>query len=170
MEKFRGNYEGAVLNYNIYLRSYPGSSQAWFSLGYCYMMLNRCEESIIAFNKSLEIFKDKEPNAYINIAICYSKLDKYQQAVDLYLKAFAINPKLLTTTNIAHEFGFLYVAIDQIQKAREIFERMTSGNDELKAQGFRSLALLLMYTGKISEATDMLHESASIYKPWDAGK
>ena len=164
MEKFRGNYEGAVLNYNIYLRSYPGTSQAWFSLGYCYMRLNRCQESIIAFNKSLELFKDKEPNAYINIAICYSKLEKYQQAVDFYLKAFAINPKLLTFTSTAHEFGFLYVEMDEIQKAREVFEKMTSGNDDLKAQGFRSLALLLMYTGKISEAIDKLNESTSLYK------
>jgi tetratricopeptide (TPR) repeat protein len=169
VEKYRGNYEEAVLNYNIFLRSYPGSSPEWFSLGYCYMRLDRCEEAIIAFNKSVELFHDKEPSAYINIAVCYAKMEKYQQAVESYLKAFELNPKLLTVSNVAHEFGFTYVQMDQIQKAREVFENMTAGNDALKAQGYRSLALLLMYTGKISEAIDMLHESTSIYKTLDYG-
>jgi tetratricopeptide (TPR) repeat protein len=169
IEKFRGNYEEAVLNYNIYLRNYPSSSQAWFSLGYCYMMLKRCDEAISAFNKSLAIYQDKDPNAYINIATCYSMLDKYQQADEFYLKAFAINPNLLTISNLNHEFGFNYVQMGQFQKAREVFEKMTAGQDGPKAQGYRSLALLLMYTGKFSEAIVLLHESASIYKTMGYG-
>ena len=169
IEKFRGNYEGAVLNYKIYLSNYPSSSQAWFSLGYSYMMLNRDEEAITAFNKSLEIYTYKEPNTYINIATCYGKLEKYQQAIDFYLKAFAINPNLLTFSNLNHEFGFTYVQMDQFEKAREVFEKMTTGQDGSKAQGYRSMALLLMYEGKISEAIDLLHESASVYKTMGYG-
>ncbi len=164
IEKFRGNYEEAVLNYNIYLRNYPSSSQAWFSLGYCYMMLKRCDEAISAFNKSLAIYQDKDPNAYINIATCYGMLEKYQEADEFYLKAFAINPNLLTISNLNHEFGFNYVQMGQFQKAREVFEKMTTGQASPKAQGYRSLALLLMYTGKFSEAIDLLHESVSICK------
>ncbi len=159
VEKYRGNYEGAVLNYNIYLRNYPSSSQGWFSLGYIYMMLDRCEEAIIAFNRSLEIFQAKEPNAYINIATCYNKMGKSAQSVEYYLKAFAINPNLLTISNINHEFGFTYVNMGQIQKAREVFEKMTTGQAGPKAQGYRSLALLEMYTGKITDAIDLLKES-----------
>ena len=164
IEKFRGNYEEAILNYNIYLRNYPSSSGAWFSLGYCYMMLKRSDEAISAFNKSLDIYQDKDPNTYINIATCYSMLDKYQQADEFYLKAFAINPNLLTISNLNHEFGFNYVQMGQFQKAREVFEKMTTGQDGPKAQGYRSLALLLMYTGKFSEAIDQLQESVSICK------
>ena len=87
-----------------------------------------------------------------------------KQAIEFYLKAFAVNPNLLTFSNINHEFGFTYVQMDQFQKAREVFEKMTTGQDGSKAQGYRSLALLLMYNGKISEAIDLLNESASIYK------
>ncbi|MDZ7635114.1 MAG: tetratricopeptide repeat protein [Bacteroidales bacterium] len=152
------------MNYNIYLRNYPSSSQGWFSLGFIYMMLDRCEEAIIAFNKSLEIFQAKDPNAYINIATCYGKMEKYQQSVEYYLKAFAINPGLLNVTNINHEFGFTYIEVNEIQKAREVFEKMTTGQDGPKAQGYRSLALLEMYTGKISKAITLFQESAYIYK------
>ncbi len=164
VEKYRGNYEGAILNYRIYLKNYPSSSQGWFSLGFIYMMLDRCEEAIPAFNKSLEIFQYKEPNTYINIATCYSKMGKYQQSVEYYLKAFAINPSLLTISNINHEFGFNYIEMGQIQEAREVFEKMTMGQGGPKAQGYRSLALLDMYTGKITEAIDLLKESNNINK------
>jgi tetratricopeptide (TPR) repeat protein len=164
VEGFRGNFEEAVLKYNIYLRNYPSSSDAWFRLGYNYMMLDRCEEAIAAFNKSLAIHQDKDPNAYVNIATCYGNLEKYQQAVEFYLKAVDLNPKLLTVTNLNHEFGFTYVQMGEFQKAREVFEKMTVGTDDLKAQGYRSMALLLMYTGKFSEAIDQLHESTLLYK------
>ena len=164
-EGFRGNFEEAVLKYNIYLRNYPSSSDAWFRLGYNYMMLDRNEEAIAAFNKSLEIHQDKDPNAYINIATCYGNLEKYQQSVEFYLKAVDLNPKLLTVTNLNHEFGFTYIQMGEFQKAREVFENLTEGTaDNLKAQGYRSLALLLMYTGKFSEAIDLLHESILLYK------
>ena len=164
VEKFRGNHEEAVLKYNIYLRNYPESSEAWFSLGYNYMMSDRCEEAIAAFNRSLEIHQDKDPSAYINIATCYDNLGNFQQSVKFYLEAINLNPKLLTVSNLNHEFGFTYVHMGEFQKAREVFEKLTEGPDNDKARGYRSMALLLMYTGKFSEAINKLHESILINK------
>jgi tetratricopeptide (TPR) repeat protein len=164
IELFRGNYEDAVLKYNIYLRNYPSSSSAWSNLGYCYMMLHRFKESIAAYTKSLEIHHDKDPNAYINIATCYANIKEYHQSIEFYLKAFTLNPSLLNVNNLSHEFGFTYVQMGEFQKARNVFERMIAGDDNLKAQGYRSLALLLMYTGKYSEAIDTLKEAIVICK------
>lgn len=164
IERFRGNQDEAILKYRIYLRKYPNSSDAWFSLGYSYMMLQRYEEAIDAFNKSLEIYQDKNPNVYINIASCYSLLQKYQQSINYYLKAFELNSNLLTVPNLNHEFGFTYVQIGEIEEAQEIFRKMIDGQGEHKAKGYRSQALLLMYTGKFSEAISHLHKSTLIYK------
>ena len=164
VEGFRGNFEEAVLKYNIYLRSYPSSSEAWYSLGYYYMMLDRSQEAITAFNRSLEIHKVKDPNAYINIAVCYKKMGDFQKSVDCYLNAFSLNPNLLTVSNINHEFGFTYVAMGEFTKALEVFTKMTKGTDDLKSRGYRSLALLYMYRGKISEAINNLQESIKINK------
>jgi tetratricopeptide (TPR) repeat protein len=164
IEGFRGNYEEAVLKYNIYLRNYPNSSVAWFRLGYCYMMLNRCEEAIVAFNKSLEIHKSKNSGAYINIASCYAILEDFQQAIEYYLKAFALNPNDLLVPNLNHEFGVTYIEMGEFQKAKEVFDKMMEGNDDKKARGYRSMALLSMYTGKLSEAISQLNESILINK------
>jgi tetratricopeptide (TPR) repeat protein len=164
VEGFRGNYEEAVVKCNIFLRNYPSSSNGWYQLGYNYMRLGRYEEAIDAFNRSLEIHKDKDPNAFINIASCYSLLDKYQQSIEFYLKAFELNPKLLAVPNLNHEFGFTYVQMGEFQKAQEVFEKMSEVPDDRKARGIRSEALLLMYTGKFSEAINRLHESIVINK------
>ncbi|MBG0858136.1 MAG: tetratricopeptide repeat protein [Bacteroidales bacterium] len=164
VEEYRGNYDGAILKYNIYLRNYPGNSGAWFSLGYCYMMLDRPDEAIVAFNKSSDIHKDEDPNIYINIATCYSFLNKHQEAIDYYLKSFALNPKLLLVSNLNHEFGISYIQLGDFDKAKEVFEKMLKGEDDRKARGYRSLALLSMYRGKFSEAIDQLHESILINK------
>jgi len=164
IERYRGNYEEAIVKYGILLRKYPNASDEWFSLGYSYFMLNRYEEAIDAFKKMLEIYPEGDANAYINIASCYGSLKKYQQAIDNYLKAFELNPTLLTGFNLNNEFGFMYVEIGEIEKAREVFEKMMSGNDEHKAKGLRSQALLSMYQGKFSDAITRIHESTLYYR------
>ena len=164
IERFRGNFDEAVVHYGVYLRKYPNTSKAWFGLGYSYMRLDRLEKAIDAFNRSLEIFRDKEANTYINIATCYHMLQEYQQSIDQYLKAFELNPNLLTVGNLNHEFGFTYVQLGEYEKAMEVFIEMEEGQDEHKARGYRSQALLLLYKGKLSEAIEQLHKSTLIYK------
>ena len=162
-----GNMDNAIVDYKVYLSKYPDDSEAWFRLGYSYMMLGRYEQSIDAFTKVLDV-DPKSSGSYINIATCYSFTNKYKQAVENYLKAFEINPKKLLIPNINHEFGFTYVQMGEIQKARETFEKMLSEGEENKARGHRSLALLNMYQGKFLEAIDHLKESILLHKSINA--
>lgn len=164
VEGFRGNYDEAVTRYNIYLRNYPNAPDGWFQLGYSNLMLKHYEEAIPAFEKSLEFYKEKEPNALINMASCYSALGKNQQSVEYYLKGFDINPNLLTVPNLNHEFGFTYVQMGEVRKAMEVFEKMNGESDGQKARGYRSQALLLMYEGKYKDAIGILHKSLLINK------
>ena len=163
MERYRGNHDVAVIKFGAFLEKYPDSENAWFSLGYSYMMLFRFEEAIAAFNKSLGVFNDDNANALINIATCYSYMHQYSLALEYYLKAFSINPALLKINNINHEFGFNYVAMGEYEKAMEVFNKMTSGDEE-KAFGLRSKALLYIYLGKFREGIHFLNESCLIYK------
>jgi tetratricopeptide (TPR) repeat protein len=164
VERFRGNHDGAVIKYGTYLRKYPDSPSEWFSLGYSYMRLQRYEESIDAFNRSLEIFGDEEPNAFINMAGCFRGLGNYQKSIDYRLKAYELNPALLTVNNLNHEFGFTYVEMGEYEKALEVFEKMDSGDDGSRAGGLRSRALLLMYHGNFQDAIRLLNESTLIFK------
>lgn len=163
IERFRGKYEEAIIKYGIFLKKFPNDAESWFSLGYCNMMLQRYEEALVAFQKALELQHVKDPNTYLNIASIYSMMNNYQQSIDNYLRAFDMNPRLLTVTNINREFGFTYVRMGEIEKAREVFEKMMDGTDEQKGMGFRLQALLSMFEGKFSDAIDLFHESNLYY-------
>jgi tetratricopeptide (TPR) repeat protein len=152
------------VHYGVYLRKYPNTSDAWFGLGYSYMRLDLPEKAIDAFNRSLEIFKDKEANTYINIATCYNMMQEYQLSIDHYSIAFEVNPNLITVPNLNHEFGFTYVQLGEFEKAMEIFKKMEVGQDERRARSYRSQALLLFYNGRLSEGIEQLHKSVLIYK------
>jgi len=118
------------------------------------------DEAILKYN----VYLRKYPNTFINIATCFGKLKEYQKSIDYYLEAFKLNPKMLTVPNLNHEFGFIYVEMGETNKARDVFEKMLVGNEENKAKGRRSLALLSMYKGNYSDAINYLHESTLIYK------
>ncbi len=163
-DEYRGNREKASGYYRTYLDRYPDDSRGWFRLGYSYLILDRCDQAIEAFKKHLEIVPS-EVNAFINIATCYSNMHNYAEAVPRYLKAFEINPQLLTSGNINHEFGFTYIYMGKIKEAEDTFNKMllTPSNDK-KARGHRSLALLNMYRGRYSAAIDHLKESILLWK------
>ncbi len=163
IERFRGKYEEAIVKYGIFLKKYPNDSEAWFSLGYSNMMLQRYEEALDAFKKALELQPVKDPNTYLNIASIYSLMNNYQLSIDNYLRAFDMNPRLLTVPNINREFGFTYVRMGEIEKARETFSMIMDGTDEQKGMGYRLQALLSMFEGEFSEALRLMHESTLCY-------
>jgi tetratricopeptide (TPR) repeat protein len=91
-------------------------------------------------------------------------MGRNQEAIDNYLRAFQLNPEMLTEGNLNHEFGFAYIEMDEFQKAQEVFNKMLTKGDDQKARGHRSLALLNMYQGKYSMAIRHLQESILLNK------
>ena len=158
VEGWRGNRTGAVKHLRIYLSIYPDDRDAWYNIGNDLRYMKQYEEALKSYNKALEMDAFM-PGTYINIATCYSLTGRHQQAVDNYLKAFELRPEWITSGNLNHEFGTTYLAMGEIKKAQEIFEKMLSAQDEQKAKGHRSLALLYMYQGKYSDAIDHLKEA-----------
>ena len=160
--RYRGNYDEASQKYNIYLRKYPNSPDAWFGLGYCFLRLHRYEEAVDAYKKMNEFYQDGHPNALINIAACYNALRKYQLSIDYYLEAFDLNPNMLTVPNLNSEFAFTYVKMGEIEKALEVIKKLMTKEDSYKARGYRIRAVLYMYLGKIDEAIRDLNEAVKI--------
>jgi len=158
VEGWRGNRTEAVKHLRIYLSLYPDDRDAWFNIGNDLRWLKQYEEALKSYNKALEI-DPFIPGVYINIATCYSLTGRYKEAVDNYQKAFELRPEWITSGNLNHEFGITCMEMGEVQKAQEIFEKMLSGQDEQKAKGHRSLALLSMYLGKYSDAIDHLKEA-----------
>ncbi len=164
VEGYRGNREESVIKWEIFLHQYPDSYRGWFRLGYNYMRMGQSEESIRAFSRALEIYKDDDPSVLINIATCYNELQEFDRANEYYLETFSVNPDFLLVPSLNHEFGCNYIEMGKLNEARAVFEKQLDGNDEQRAMGLRSLALLSMFQGQYIEAIDQIHESTIIYK------
>jgi len=158
----RGNQEEAVRKWRVFLSEFPNSYGGWFRLGYTYMRMNRCEESIAAFTKALDIYENKDSHVYVNIASCYNLMKEYQKSIDYYLEAFKIDPDGLTARNVNNEFGFAYIKNGEIEKARDVFNIMLNRTGAVKAKGYRSMGLLSMYVGNISDAIEQFQEAILI--------
>ncbi|MBP1610739.1 MAG: serine/threonine protein kinase with repeat, partial [Acidobacteria bacterium] len=153
IEDCRGNAPYAAECYKAFLAQYPDDRDGWLRLGWLYMARQgQYEKSIQALQKALEI-DPANSTAYVNIATCYGGLAKWEEARKNYEKGFELSPSDLLGYNVNPQYGFTLVRLGDLQKAAETFQKMI-GADEVpkRARGFRSMGLLAMYQGKLSDA------------------
>lgn len=159
VEDWRGNRAQGIAGYKVFLSQYPDNADAWFRLGYAYLLSARREECIEAYRRMLEI-DPSSASAYLNTATCYKGLGRYPEAIANYENAFGLRPADVTGTYVNHEYGFTLVALGQTRKAAEVFAKMFTTNDALlKSLGRRSQGLLDMYLGKYRSAAAQLREA-----------
>jgi serine/threonine protein kinase/Tfp pilus assembly protein PilF len=168
VEDWRGNSDLAVEHYKVYLNQFPDDSFGWFRLGWLYMArLSEFDKGLNAFQKAAGI-DTKEASNYTNIATCYLGLQQYEKAIEYYEKGFELRPEFITGDYINDEYGFTLVRMGQLQKARDVFNQMLASEEVWKkARGYRSIALLNMYQGKLSEAASNLKQAVSINRSDD---
>ena len=161
VEDWRGNRDEAIGRYDSYLAQYPDSGDGWYRLGWARMITGRREQAIQAFQKVLEI-NPRASGAFVNIATSYGALHRYKEALTNYDKAFAIKPDERLGLYVNHEYGFVLVHTGELQRAEETFRKMLALDNNKKARGNRSLALLRMYQGKYKAAIPYLREAVLI--------
>ncbi len=153
----QGHWEDVIRIYDTYLMSYPDDSSAHLNRGLALMRIHRYDEAIAGFEDALRI-NQANAAALINIATCYNTLGRDREAVELYERAFELEPSWLTVANLNHEFGFALVGAGDLAKASKTF-RSALQNPETMATAWRSLALLDLYQGRYRDAEAKLRES-----------
>jgi tetratricopeptide (TPR) repeat protein len=158
----RGNRDLAVDHYKTYLSQFPDDRNGWFRLGWTHMAaLNQPELGAEAFRRALAI-DPSDTSSLVNLATCYSGMNRHREAVDAYHKAFALRPDFRTGQFINHEYGFTLVQLGEIDKAADAFTTMRQHqNRTFVARGHRSQAMLEMYRGRYEAAAGHLPGSAS---------
>lgn len=162
VEDWRGNREQGIQNYRTYLAQYPDDSTAWFRLGYAYMVSGQAEAAIEAFQRHVGLDRESA-GGYVNLASSYSMLNKRDEALANYKKAFSVSPDLETGTFVNNEYGFLLVRMGNLEEAEGTFRKMAGLSDKARsAKGLRSLALLQMYQGRYASALENLREAVNV--------
>jgi serine/threonine protein kinase/Tfp pilus assembly protein PilF len=162
VEDWRGNREKGIENYRAYVAQYPDDGSAWFRLGYAYLLTQRNELGLEAFRRVIEL-NSSSAAAYINLATILGRLEKNDEAVANYQKAFDLRPEEATHVFVNNEYGFLLVKMGRVKEAEQTFEKMLlQDNLEKKEKGHRSLALLDIYLGKHKAAQEHLEEAVRL--------
>ena len=157
-ESWRGNRDAAIQLRKALLAMYPNDPTAWGSIGYDYMRLHRPNEAIAAYRKQLE-HDSLDPSNYINIAVAYRQLDRHDEAVRYYQRAFALQPSLLRLENVNHEYGIALIFSGKPEAARAVYDSMLTGDVDQRARGHRSLGMLAMIRGRYGEAIDRFRDA-----------
>jgi len=164
VEDWRGNRDQGIQNYRAYLDQYPDDSQAWFRLGYAYLLARQLEPGAEAFKRVIKL-DSSDSSGYINLATCYRGLRKNEEALANYQKAFQLNPEEATGNFVNNEYGYLLVRMGKLLEARRTFEKMIARPENAKkARGYRSLGLLDMYQGKYAAAQESLKAAINLNK------
>jgi tetratricopeptide (TPR) repeat protein len=157
-EDSRGNRQEAVNAYTTYLAQYPDDPRGWFRIGWTQMAtLGQLQPAIEAFKRAIAL-NPSNSGAHVNLATCYSGLKSFREALEEYQKAFTLEPQMLTSEYVNHEYGFTLVQLGELDKAADVFGKMRADADK-KARGDRSLALLEMYRGRYARAVVHLREA-----------
>lgn len=157
-ESWRGNREGAIEIRRSLLAEYPADPNAWFQIGYDYMRLGRAGEAIEAFRKHLQRDSTDAP-AYVNLGALLSSSGDRGEGLKSYAKGFALQPSMLMTSNLNHEYGRALILAGRPHDARAVFDTILRGNFDQRAQGERSIALLAMYQGHYDEAIERFRKA-----------
>lgn len=160
--------EEAVSNYEAYLLQYPDDRDIWYNLGNALRWVERREESVAAYQRSVEI----DPNyawGHINLGVAQDYLGRHVEAAEAFDRAFESDPDQATNWrgDVNRIAGFAWAKIGDTVRAREHFELLLTRGDLARANGLRSLGLLEMYQGRYDVGLENLTESMLIYETTD---
>ena len=159
----RGNRDVAAVEYRSYLAQYPDDHRAWFRLGWTYMAgLGQYQVAANAFTRVTDI-DSKDSSAWVNLGSCYAGLRQYQRAVEMYQKAFSLNPDDVLGMFVNGEYGAALIHLGRVSDAEAVFARLVAHPDPVaKARGLRSMAFAQMYRGHYRQAVGTLRQAIAL--------
>ena len=119
------------------LKYNPGNHSLWNKLGAALANSGLPSESIIAYNQALAL-QPNYPRAYINKAIAYSNNGQYKLAIQNYLTALSLNPRVL------HVWQYLRNCFDLIDRMDLVDATMSQNLQSFSEYDFLTLQTLPM--------------------------
>lgn len=163
----RGNREQSSQIDRTLAERYP-SWETWYSYGTSLMRLGRCGEGVPALQRSLT-FDSTSANSHINLATCYKIMGENRLSLDEYAAAERIDSTALTSFNINHEWGSVFVLLGRYAEAEAAFGRMLALPDKNdQARGHRSTAYLDMLRGRYRSAVQHLAAAVALSEATNA--
>ena len=174
------NYDEAFLNYSLSVDLYKNTNNnknmpyLYNRLGMCKFSVLECTDSVMYFNRALYysgIYKDEITSRYsiYNIAKCYKKLKKYDEAVH-YIDAFvSICNKSSNVEDYIHAQSLKANCLEKTENIddailiyNELLKEIPEIGAPLKAYVYNNLGALYLKKDELLESLEYFNKSQSI--------
>lgn len=149
-------YEKAI-DYSTEIVKINPTDIAYYNMGLIYHYLDKYEEAIECYKKSLEL-NPKKDDAYNNMGTTYRKLGKEQEAIESYKQAIEINPK---QNDAYYNMGNAYDDIGKYEKAIELYTKAIEINPKDDGS-YYNMGNTYRKLGKYEESIELYKKSIEI--------
>lgn len=148
----------ALLEHSLrWTKAQPGSSVAWFSLGYAYDKAGQSAKSIEAYQQALRI-NPELASAWNNLGIAYAEAGQSAMAIESYQQALRINPEHAGAWN---NLGIAYGKVVQSVKAIEAYQQALRINPKY-AEAWYNLGNAYGNAGQSAKAIEAFQQALRI--------
>ncbi len=121
-----GQEQQALQYFKLAAENDPGSTAAWYGLGYCYAGKNSYTEAIAAYKQAIQTNPANEVSHY-HLGNYYSKIGRYNEAIESLQQVVTLNPKFEAAY---FNLGIIYNKMGRYNEGREAFERVVIINPQ----------------------------------------
>lgn len=118
----------------------PNDTASWISLGNLYFDAHKHEESIIAYEKALEL-KPDNADVLTDLGIMYRSIEKYEKALASFAKANEVDPK--HENSLFNSGVVLYFDLNKQEEGRDKWRALLKINPNSKAPDGKPIGELI---------------------------
>lgn len=115
----QGDYENAILHFNLAIAEEPGMSEAYNDRGLAYAAIEENNKALADFDKAIEL-DPSSAGSYSNRGTLYLSLGNHEQSLADLNKAIELSPKL---AKAYHNRGLTYLDLGELDKAIADFDK-----------------------------------------------
>jgi tetratricopeptide (TPR) repeat protein len=141
------------------LKQFPNSARLWLALGISQLMYGQNTEAENSFKRALALDAKAVP-ALAYLGVTYTERGLYQNAIDYYEQALALNPQLAALHYLAAD-TMLKIPNGDTTRAEEYLQRAIELDPNLAAP-YLSWAKLYVRTNRYAEAAPLLERAVSL--------
>lgn len=123
------------------LLNYRGKEDHYLPLAYSYQMAENYKQAIYYYERAIKggiVKGDRVREVYLNLGICYEKINDIQNAIRYYKEVL----KIREDTQIIEEVAYLYLMADELEEADEWIDKVLKLNPNKRAYGIKGLVCL----------------------------
>ncbi|NVK21210.1 MAG: hypothetical protein HWD86_01715 [Kangiellaceae bacterium] len=152
--------DNLIKKYSHIIETHPDWYGGYSALATIYLMIEKYNESVHYSKLSLQ--KEANADAYHNLAIAFTRVSKYQLAIEAADKAFSLNKEYQSNLDFMTSTSRAYAEIGKLDTAKNLLAMLIANNPSVKQKlkankDFIAIGHLLQARKSNSQVTKNIH-------------